>query len=216
MACGEFGPGRMAAPDAIIGAIGKALGQMPDGGPLTGKHALVTSGPTHEPIDPVRYIANRSSGTQGSAIAARAAELGAQVTFVTGPATAPRPAGVDSDRGGDRARDAWRRSRRRCPPTCRSLRRGGGLAGGERDRPQDEEDCRRLAPALDFAENPDILSKTGLSHGGRAARARRGFRRRDARRCAANATAKRARKGCDWIVANDVSPATGIMGGASG
>ena len=89
MACGEYGPGRMAEPPAILAAIDAALG----GGPLGGRHVLVTSGPTHEPIDPVRYIANRSSGRQGSAIAAALARRGARVTFVTGPAEAPRPQG---------------------------------------------------------------------------------------------------------------------------
>ena len=90
MACGEFGPGRMAEPDAILAAIKAALAE----GPLAGKHVLVTSGPTHEPIDPVRYIANRSSGAQGTAIAAALRDLGAKVTFVTGPATVAPPEGV--------------------------------------------------------------------------------------------------------------------------
>ncbi|HRK41560.1 MAG TPA: bifunctional phosphopantothenoylcysteine decarboxylase/phosphopantothenate--cysteine ligase CoaBC, partial [Gemmobacter sp.] len=90
MACGEFGPGRMAEPLEIVAAIEGALAS----GPLAGKHVLVTSGPTHEPIDPVRYIANRSSGAQGTALAASLRDLGAQVTFVTGPAVVPPPAGV--------------------------------------------------------------------------------------------------------------------------
>ncbi|WP_323023139.1 bifunctional phosphopantothenoylcysteine decarboxylase/phosphopantothenate--cysteine ligase CoaBC, partial [Pararhodobacter sp.] len=90
MACGEHGPGRMAEPRAILAAIQTALSD----GPLKGKHVLVTSGPTHEPIDPVRYIANRSSGQQGTALAAALRDLGARVTFVTGPATTPPPPGV--------------------------------------------------------------------------------------------------------------------------
>ena len=90
MACGEFGPGRMAEVPEIVAAIGAALGN----GPLTGRHVLVTSGPTHEPIDPVRYIANRSSGAQGSALAAALRDLGARVSFITGPALVPPPAGV--------------------------------------------------------------------------------------------------------------------------
>lgn len=85
MACGEFGPGRMAEPAEILAAIDAALG----GGRLAGRHVLVTSGPTHEPIDPVRYIANRSSGRQGTAIAAALARRGARVSFVTGPAEVP-------------------------------------------------------------------------------------------------------------------------------
>ncbi|MBC7476733.1 MAG: bifunctional phosphopantothenoylcysteine decarboxylase/phosphopantothenate--cysteine ligase CoaBC, partial [Pseudorhodobacter sp.] len=90
MACGEYGPGRMAEPEAILAAIAAAL----QGGPLTGRHILVTSGPTHEPIDPVRYIANRSSGAQGTAIAVALRDLGARVSFVTGPAEVPAPDGV--------------------------------------------------------------------------------------------------------------------------
>jgi phosphopantothenoylcysteine decarboxylase / phosphopantothenate---cysteine ligase len=91
MACGEFGPGRMAEPLEIVAAIEAALSD----GPLKGRRVLVTSGPTHEPIDPVRYIANRSSGAQGTAIAAALAALGARVSFVTGPASVPPPAGVE-------------------------------------------------------------------------------------------------------------------------
>ncbi|MDP4033039.1 MAG: bifunctional phosphopantothenoylcysteine decarboxylase/phosphopantothenate--cysteine ligase CoaBC, partial [Pseudorhodobacter sp.] len=90
MACGEFGPGRMAEPLEIVAAIEAALAV----GPLAGRHVLVTSGPTQEPIDPVRFIANRSSGTQGTALAAALVALGARVTFITGPATVPPPAGV--------------------------------------------------------------------------------------------------------------------------
>lgn len=91
MACGEFGPGRMSEPLEIVSAISAAIAD----GPLSGKHILVTSGPTHEPIDPVRYIANRSSGAQGSAIAEALTALGANVTFVTGPAESVRPKGVN-------------------------------------------------------------------------------------------------------------------------
>ena len=113
MACGEFGPGRMAEPAEILGAIAAALGP----GRLAGRHVLVTSGPTHEPIDPVRYIANRSSGRQGTAIAEALASLGARVTFVTGPAEArrARPA-APSSRSRPRP-GCSRRSRRRFPPT---------------------------------------------------------------------------------------------------
>src|SRR5208282_490942 len=93
MACNEFGPGRLAEPPDILAAIEALLSQRP--GPLTGRHAIVTSGPTHEPIDPVRYIANRSSGRQGYAIAEALAELGARVTLVSGPVTLPDPAAVD-------------------------------------------------------------------------------------------------------------------------
>ncbi|HID68137.1 MAG TPA: bifunctional phosphopantothenoylcysteine decarboxylase/phosphopantothenate--cysteine ligase CoaBC, partial [Roseibacterium sp.] len=91
MACGEYGPGRMSDVPDIIGAVGAALRN----GPLKGRHVIVTSGPTHEPIDPVRYIANRSSGAQGTALAVALRDLGARVSFVTGPADVPPPGGVD-------------------------------------------------------------------------------------------------------------------------
>ena len=118
MACGEFGPGRMAEPPEIVAAIDAALAP----GTLAGRHVLVTSGPTHEPIDPVRYIANRSSGRQGSAIAAALARRGARVTFVTGPAEAPRPAGATVVEVETAARDA-RRRRGGAPRRRRRLRR---------------------------------------------------------------------------------------------
>ena len=207
MACGEFGPGRMAEPEAIFAAIVAALGS----GPLQGKHVLVTSGPTHEPIDPVRYIANRSSGAQGTAIAAAPRDLGARVTFVTGPAVVPPPEGVDVIR----------------VETARQM-----LAAVGAGRPADaavmaaavadwrvanqgsqkmKKDGSGHAPALEFAENPDILAT--VSKGAARPRLVVGFAA-ETEHVVDHATAKRARKGCDWIVANDVSPATGIMGGA--
>ena len=141
MACGEYGPGRMAEPPAIVAAIAAALAP----GPLAGRHVLVTSGPTHEPIDPVRYIANRSSGRQGSAIAAALARRGARVTFVTGPAEAPRPAGRHRRRGRDRRRDA-RGGRGGAAGRRRGLRRRGRrLAGGECRRLEGEEGRVRTA-----------------------------------------------------------------------
>ncbi len=207
MACGEFGPGRMAEPEAIVAAIAAALG----GGPLAGRHVLVTSGPTHEPIDPVRYIANRSSGAQGAALAAALRDLGARVTFVTGPAAVPPASGRDGRAGGDGARDA-RRGR------GGAARRGGGdgggggrLARGQCGRAEDEEGRSGRPPALEFAENPDILAT--VSKGPMRPRLVVGFAA-ETEHVVDHAMAKRARKGCDWIVANDVSPATGIMGGA--
>ena len=119
MACGEFGPGRMAEVTEIVRAIASALGE----GPLKGRHVLVTSGPTHESIDPVRYIANRSSGAQGTALAAALRDLGAKVSFVTGPADIPPPQGVDGDPGRDGAAHARRRA-------GRAARGCGGLCGG--------------------------------------------------------------------------------------
>ncbi len=206
MACGEHGPGRMAEVPQIVDAIGAALAD----GPLAGRRVLVTSGPTHEPIDPVRYIANRSSGAQGAAIARELAALGAEVVFVTGPATVPPPGGVDVIRvetaqemlaavEGALPADAaifaaavadWRV----VGASTHKIKKG---AGG--------------TPALEFAENPDILATVSAMEAGRP-RLVVGFA---AETCdvIGHATAKRARKGCDWIVANDVNHATGIMGG---
>ena len=120
MACGEFGPGRMAEPPAIVAAVAAALGR----GALAGRHVLVTSGPTHEPIDPVRYIANRSSGRQGTAIAEALARRGARVTFVTGPAEAPRPLGATVVEV-ETAREMLRRGRGGAAGRRRGLRRRG-------------------------------------------------------------------------------------------
>ena len=208
MACGEYGPGRMAEPLEIVAAIEAALGA----GPLQGRHVVVTSGPTHEPIDPVRYIANRSSGAQGTALAAALAALGAEVTFVTGPAAVPPPAGV----------------RVVTVETAREM-----LAAVEAALPADaavfaaavadwrvanaaerkmKKDGSGAAPALVFAENPDILATVSRMETGRP-RLVVGFAA-ETDDVVENATAKRARKGCDWIVANDVSAGSGVMGGA--
>ena len=206
MACGEFGFGRMAEPMEIIGAIEAAVND----GPLKGKHILVTSGPTHEPIDPVRYIANRSSGAQGTAIARALLALGARVTFVTGPADVAAPVGVevvavqtaaqmlnavqsltDLDVGVFAAAVAdWRMAN---ASDQKIKKDGNGL------------------PVLEFAENPDILATVCGSDN--RPKLVVGFAA-ETQNVIENATAKRKRKGCDWIIANDVSPATGIMGGA--
>jgi len=208
MACGEYGPGRLPEPAAIVAAIGSALG-MPSAaslGRLEGRHVLVTAGPTHEPIDPVRYIANRSSGRQGFAIAEALAALGARVTLVAGPVELPTPGGVDRIDVETAAQMAeavdaalptdaavmvaavadWR-----VEPATHKIKKGGA------------------APALQLLSNPDILARL-------AARADRpalvvGFAA-ETRDVIANATAKRIAKGCDWIVANDVSG--DVMGGA--
>ena len=207
MACGEFGPGRMAEPEAIFAAIVALLSDRP----LAGKHAVVTSGPTHEPIDPVRFIANRSSGRQGTAIAAALRDLGARVTFVTGPAEVPPPDGVN------------------VVPVETALQM---LAAVQAALPADaavfaaavadwrvanvadsklKKDGSGKAPALQFTENPDILAI--VSKGAMRPRLVVGFAA-ETDDLLAHARAKRAKKGCDWIVANDVSAATGIMGGA--
>lgn len=206
MACGEYGPGRMAEPEAIMAAIAAALTD----GPLKGRHVLVTSGPTHEPIDPVRYIANRSSGAQGTAIAAALRDLGARVTFVTGPASVPPPDGVQVVRV-ETAREMLQAVTAALPADAAVMAAAVAdwrvaNAGAQKMK----KDGSGRAPALEFAENPDILAT--VAKGALRPRLVVGFAA-ETEHVVDHATAKRARKGCDWIVANDVSPETGIMGG---
>ncbi len=208
MACGEFGPGRMAEVPDIVAAVRRALGD----GPLAGRHVVVTSGPTHEPIDPVRYIANRSSGAQGTALAAALRDLGARVTFVTGPASVPPPMGVEVV-AVETALDMAAAVRAALPADAAVFAaavadwRVANAAGQKM-----KKDGTGGLPRLDFAENPDILASVAQMGEGRP-RLVIGFAA-ETETVTAHATAKRARKGCDWILANDVSPATGIMGGA--
>lgn len=207
MACGEHGPGRMAEPAAVLAAIDTALGD----GPLMGRRVLVTSGPTHEPIDPVRYIANRSSGAQGTAIAEALRDLGAEVVFVTGPADAARPAGVQVVEV-ETARE-MREAVHAALPVAAGVFAAAvadwrvATASGSKIKK-----VNGALPVLEFAENPDILAEVSQMGAGRPA-LMVGFAAEtdDVER---HATAKRQRKGCDWIVANDVSPETGIMGGS--
>jgi phosphopantothenoylcysteine decarboxylase/phosphopantothenate--cysteine ligase len=206
MACGEYGPGRMAEPLEIVAAVEAALGA----GPLSGKRMLVTSGPTHEPIDPVRYIANRSSGAQGSAIAGALAELGAEVVFVTGPADVAPPQGVQVVQV-ETAQEMSDAVDAALPVD------GAVFAAAVADWRVANASDRKLKkdkdgmPVLEFAENPDILARVAQMGDGRPGLVV-GFAA-ETDDVIANATAKRVRKGCDWILANDVSPATGIMGG---
>jgi phosphopantothenoylcysteine decarboxylase/phosphopantothenate--cysteine ligase len=206
MACGEFGAGRMAEPDEIMAAIAALLSD----GPLKGRRVLVTSGPTHEPIDPVRYIANRSSGAQGTAMAAALRDLGAEVVFVTGPATVPPPAGVRVVRV-ETAADMLAAVQAALPVDAAVMAAAVAdwrvaNASGQKMK----KDGSGRAPALEFAENADILAT--ISKGAARPALVVGFAA-ETQDVVRHATAKRARKGCDWIVANDVSPATGIMGG---
>lgn len=208
MACGEFGPGRMAEVPEIMAAVAAALGE----GPLKGRHVLVTSGPTHEPIDPVRYIANRSSGAQGTALACALRDLGAKVTFVTGPAAVPPPTGVAVVRV-ETAREMAAAVAAALPADAAVF--AAAVADWRVANAADQKmkkDGTGALPALEFAENPDILAGVAQMGTGRP-RLVVGFAA-ETETVVAHATAKRARKGCDWIVANDVSPATGIMGGA--
>ncbi len=206
MACGEYGPGRMSEPLAIVAAIEDALLD----GPLKGKHVLVTSGPTHEPIDPVRYIANRSSGAQGTAIARSLSALGARVTFVTGPADAPPPAGVDVVKV-QTAREMLEAVQNALPADAAVF--AAAVADWRVTTASDSKIKKGKdgTPSLEFAENPDILATVSQMKKGRPGLVV-GFAA-ETDDVIANATAKRKRKGCDWIVANDVSPSTGIMGG---
>jgi phosphopantothenoylcysteine decarboxylase/phosphopantothenate--cysteine ligase len=204
---GEAGEGRMAEPLEIVAAVEGVFG----GGPLAGRHVIVTSGPTHEPIDPVRYIANRSSGAQGTALAAALRDLGARVTFVTGPATVPAPGGVEVVRV-ETAREMAAAVEAALPADAAVMAAAVAdwrvaNASGQKMK----KDGSGKAPALEFAENPDILAT--VSKGKQRPRLVVGFAA-ETTDVVAHATAKRQRKGCDWIVANDVSDGTGIMGGS--
>jgi phosphopantothenoylcysteine decarboxylase/phosphopantothenate--cysteine ligase len=210
MACGEYGPGRMAEPVEIMEAIAARLG---GSGRLSGRRVIVTSGPTHEPIDPVRYIANRSSGAQGSAIASALHALGAEVVLVSGPATAPLPVGPKVVRI-ETARQMLEAVQAALPAQAAVFAAAVAdwrvvSASGSKIKKDGSGKC----PPLEMAENPDILKTVAQMPAGKRPALVVGFAA-ETDDVIANATAKRARKGCDWIVANDVRPETGIMGGA--
>ena len=213
MACHEFGPGRLAEPAAILAAIAALLA--PEGpltGPLTGRHAIVTSGPTQEPIDPVRYIANRSSGRQGHAIAAALAARGARVTLVAGPVTIADPPGI-TVRHVETAAEMREATLAALPADIAVFAAAVAdwrvaQAGGEKIK----KTASGAPPLLNLVANPDILAEIAAP-GPNRPRLVIGFAA-ETEHLTENASAKRQRKGCDWIVANDVSPATGIMGGA--
>jgi phosphopantothenoylcysteine decarboxylase / phosphopantothenate---cysteine ligase len=209
MACGEFGPGRMAEPLEIVAAIEAALA-MQATGPLSGMKALVTAGPTQEPLDPVRFISNHSSGKQGYAIAAALTAAGAETTLVSGPVELAPP----------------HHARLVKVTTAREM-----LAACEAELPVDvavftaavadwrpevlanqkiKKGNATPAPSIALTANPDILST--ISHAKRRPSLVIGFAA-ETENVVAHAQDKRARKGCDWIVANDVSPGTGIFGG---
>lgn len=211
MACGEFGPGRMAEVPEIIAAIERHLGSEAGvaGGPLAGRSALITSGPTREPIDPVRFVANRSSGKQGHAIATALSRLGAQTTLVSGPTTLADPTAVTVIHV-ETAREMlaacetalpvdvavcaaavadWRVS----DTAANKLKKNGGVA------------------KLDLTENPDIL-QTLAQAGNKRPELLIGFAA-ETEDLVARATEKRLNKGCDWIIANDVSADAGTFDG---
>jgi phosphopantothenoylcysteine decarboxylase/phosphopantothenate--cysteine ligase len=204
---GEAGIGRMAEPLEIVAAV-EAL--VRKAGPLTGKRVLVTSGPTNEPIDPVRYIANRSSGKQGHAIAAAAAAAGADVVLVSGPVNLPDPPGLTAVKV-ETAQQMLIAVEKSLPADAAIF--AAAVADWRTDRPSDSKIKKRpgQTPTLTLTENPDILSTIAHLRSKRP-RLVVGFAA-ETDDIVANARAKLAKKGCDWIVANDVSPATGIMGG---
>ncbi|TVP99437.1 MAG: bifunctional phosphopantothenoylcysteine decarboxylase/phosphopantothenate--cysteine ligase CoaBC [Roseinatronobacter sp.] len=207
MACGEYGPGRMAEPGEILSAIAAQF----SAGPMSGKRVLVTSGPTHEPIDPVRYIANRSSGAQGAALAVALRDLGAEVIFVTGPASVPPPAGVAVHRV-ETAREMLAAVEAALPVDAAIFAAAVADWRVENSLTQKIKKVAQTSPSITLSENPDILA-TVCAHPERP-KLVIGFAA-ETENVVPHATAKRLRKGCDWIVANDVSPATGIMGGSN-
>jgi phosphopantothenoylcysteine decarboxylase / phosphopantothenate---cysteine ligase len=208
MACNEYGPGRMSEPEEIATAIAGLLGQ---DRPLAGKRALVTSGPTREAIDPVRYISNHSSGKQGHAIAAALARLGAEVTLVSGPVVVADPAGVKTVKidSADEMLAACLQAGAVDVAVC-----AAAVADWKAAKPASAKIKKKpgaAPPALELAPNPDILA-TLSKPGPKRPKLVVGFAA-ETENLVANAIDKRKRKGCDWIVANDVSPASGTFGG---
>ncbi len=215
MACGEYGFGRMAEPLEIVAAVEAYFAEFDrfgTGGALAGRHVIVTSGPTHEPIDPVRYIANRSSGKQGHAIAAALRQAGARVTLVTGPTHEPAPPGVTvvPIETADEMLAACRAALPADAAVC-----AAAVADWRVAAPSGQKIKKGASgpPALALAENPDILATLSAP----APTGRRWWSGSPPRprTVIAHAQAKRARKGCDWILANDVSPGTQAFGGDS-
>jgi phosphopantothenoylcysteine decarboxylase/phosphopantothenate--cysteine ligase len=200
MACGEFGFGRMAEPTEIVAAIHSHFG---GSAALAGRHALVTSGPTHEPIDPVRYIANCSSGRQGHAIAAALAGLGARVTLVSGPVGLPDPLGVTT-LAVESAREMLEACLGSLPADvavcAAAVADWRPAAAGEQKLKKAKG---KAPPPLELTENPDILATLAARKNDRPALVV-GFAA-ETQRVIEHAQEKRLRKGCDWILANDVS-----------
>ena len=205
---GEAGIGRMAEPLEIVAAVLPLLDQSDK--PLAGNRVIVTSGPTHEPIDPVRYIANRSSGKQGHAIAAAAAVAGAEVTLVSGPVSVPDPVGVKVVKV-ETAREMLTAVTQALPADVAVF--AAAVADWRVEKPDTSKIKKRhgAAPMLSLAENPDILATVAHRAAGRP-RLVIGFAA-ETDHVIEQAKAKLARKGCDWILANDVSAASGVMGG---
>jgi len=220
MACGEFGPGRMAEPEAILAAIDEALGAEAarsdspaprrDSGPLDGRHVIVTSGPTYEPIDPVRFLGNRSSGKQGHAIAQAAIGAGARVTLVTGPVSLSDPAGAEVIHVGSACemRDAVEAA---LPADAFIAAAAVADWRAEGVASQKIKKGAKESPALRLVENPDILAEVAKKTTMRPTVVI-GFAA-ETENITANATAKLQRKGCDLMVANSVAEGTSTFGG---
>jgi phosphopantothenoylcysteine decarboxylase/phosphopantothenate--cysteine ligase len=212
----EAGPGRLAEVQEIIAAASKIIAEQRDvpaarlvGRPLAGRHVLVTSGPTHEPIDPVRYIANRSSGKQGHAIARAAASLGARVTLITGPVSLPDPAGAQVVHV-ETAEEMLRAVQTSLPADIAVF---AAAVADWRSASAPREKIKKSGetPRLDLVENADILATVGKSRPHRPPLVI-GFAA-ETGNVTSEAAKKRKSKGADWIVANDVSPARGVFGG---
>ncbi|ADM09000.1 phosphopantothenoylcysteine synthase/decarboxylase [Parvularcula bermudensis HTCC2503] len=229
MACGEYGPGRMAEPEDIAAAIEGLLGggdQAPDtrraltapdghahlpGGDLSGRTILITAGPTHEPLDPVRYLANRSSGKQGYALACACRDAGARVTLVSGPTALSPPSGVRFI-GVETAREMEAACLEALPVDV------GIFCAAVADYRPEIETAHKIKKergglsSIPLTENPDILKSVSRMSGEHRPTLVIGFAA-ETDDVIGHAEAKRLRKGCDWIVANDVSPGTDTMGG---
>jgi phosphopantothenoylcysteine decarboxylase / phosphopantothenate---cysteine ligase len=220
MACGEFGPGRMAEPLAIVEAIEQALAQTTpgdslepssrDSGPLTGRHVIVTSGPTYEPIDPVRFLGNRSSGRQGHAIAQAAIGAGARVTLVTGPVGLPDPAGAEVIHVGS-AREMQHAVEAALPADAFIAAAAVADWRAETVASQKIKKQSSESPKLQLVENPDILAEIAKKTAMRPAVVI-GFAA-ETENVTANAMSKLQRKRCDLIIANSVAEGTSTFGG---
>jgi len=211
MACGEYGLGRMSEPMTIVEAIENHFAG-PGARPLAGRRALVTSGPTREAIDPVRYLSNHSSGKQGHAIAEVLAELGAETSLITGPVALPDPAGVSVFHV-ESAADMLAACQAALPAeiaVCAAAVSDWRIATAASEKLKKDGGG---PPALELTENPDILRTLSQAENRRPGLVV-GFAA-ETEKVVEHAVEKRQRKGCDWILANDVSPETGTFGGDS-
>lgn len=211
LACGEIGTGRLAEVMDIVAAIENFFTEQAAPKPLAGRHAIVTSGPTWEPIDPVRYIANRSSGKQGHAIASALARLGARTTLVSGPTGLPDPAGVEVVRI-ESARQMYDACHAALPADVAVCAAAVADWRADLDVQKKIKKDGKGPPSLSLVENPDILASLGLLAANARPRLIVGFAA-ETGDVVAYARAKLQRKGCDWLIANDVSPGTGTFGG---